>query len=184
MEVLTGPRSIERSKALLKEAGYTDQLIRLIGPTDILAPAAMTQVAGDMFRRLGVNLDFVLTDWGSVVQRRASREALDKGGWSVFLTAFASFEFADPAGNFPMRGHGAGAWFGWPSIPKLEELRDAWFDAADLDAQRRIAREIQLTMLDEVPYIPVGSYTAMTSFRRNLTGRVPGFVLFWNMKRA
>ena len=78
---LTGPRSIDRAKALLREAGYTNQPIRLIGPTDIVAPAAMTQVAGDMFRRLGVNLDFVLTDWGTVVQRRSSREPLEKGGW-------------------------------------------------------------------------------------------------------
>ena len=184
MEALVGPRSIERAKALMKEAGYTNQLIRLIGPTDILAPAAMTQVAGDMFRKLDVNLDFVLTDWGSVVQRRASREPLEKGGWSVFLTAFASFEFADPSGNFPLRGQGAGAWFGWPTIPKLEELRDAWFDAPDLETQKKLAREIQLTMLDEVPYIPVGAYTSMTSHRRNLTGRVPGFALFWNIKRG
>jgi peptide/nickel transport system substrate-binding protein len=184
MEALTGPRSIDRAKALLKEAGYNDQLIRLIGPTDILAPAAMTQVAGDMFRRLGVNLDFVLTDWGSVIQRRASREPVEKGGWSVFLTAFASFEFADPAGNFPLRGNGLGAWFGWPTIPRLEELRDAWFDAPDLEAQKKIAREIQLTALEEVPYIPVGSYTSMTSLRRNLVGRVPGFALFWNLRRT
>ena len=184
MEVLNGPRSIDRSKALLKAAGYTDQLIRLIGPTDILAPSAMTQVAGDMFRRLGVNLDLALADWGTVVQRRTSREPLEKGGWSALLTAFASFEFADPAGNFPLRGNGAGAWFGWPTIPRLEELRDAWFDAPDLDSQRKLAREIQLTALEEVPYIPVGSYTSMTSHRRDLTGRVPGFALFWNLQRA
>ena len=119
-----------------------------------------------------------------MVQRRASREPLEKGGWSVFLTAFASFEFADPSGNFPLRGNGAGAWFGWPTIPRLEELRDAWFDAPDLDSQKKLAREIQLTMLDEVPYIPVGAYTSMTSFRRNLTGRVPGFALFWNIRRG
>ncbi|WP_408021714.1 ABC transporter substrate-binding protein [Siccirubricoccus phaeus] len=184
MEALTGPRSVQKAKDLLKAAGYTNQPIRLIGPTDILAPSAMTQVAGDMLRRLDVNLDFVLTDWGSVVQRRASREPLDKGGWSIFLTAFASFEMADPSGNFPLRGHGASAWFGWPTIPRLEELRDAWFDAPDLDAQKKLAREIQLTVLDEVPYIPVGAYTSMTSFRRNLTNRVPGFALFWNLRRA
>jgi peptide/nickel transport system substrate-binding protein len=184
MEALTGPRSIDRAKALLKEAGYTDQLIRLIGPTDILAPAAMTQVAGDMFRRLGVNLDFVLTDWGSVIQRRASREPVEKGGWSVFLTAFASFEFADPAGNSPLRGNGTSAWFGWPTMPRLEELRDAWFEAPDLEAQKRIARDIQRTTLDELPYIPVGSYTSLTSLRRDLQGRVPGFALFWNLRRA
>jgi len=184
MAALNGPRSIPAARAALKEAGYTDQMIRLIGPTDILAPAAMTQVAADMFRKLGVNLDLVLTDWGSVVQRRASKEPLEKGGWSALLTAFASFEFADPSGNFPLRGHGAGAWFGWPTIPRLEELRDAWFDAPDLEAQQRLAREIQLTALDEVPYIPAGAYTSITSFRRNLTGRVPGFALFWNLRRT
>ena len=52
---LTGPRSIDRAKALMQEAGYTNQPMRLIGPTDILAPAALTQVGADMFRRLGVN---------------------------------------------------------------------------------------------------------------------------------
>src|SRR5690606_5157271 len=60
LEPLMGPRSVERAKALLREAGYTDQLIRVIGPTDILAPAALTQVGVDMFRRLGVNLDPVI----------------------------------------------------------------------------------------------------------------------------
>ncbi len=184
MQALLGPRSIDRSKALLREAGYANQLIRLIGPTDILAPAAMTQVAADMYRKLEVNLDFVLTDWGSVIQRRASREPVEKGGWSTFLTAFASFDFADPAGNFPLRGNGAAAWFGWPTAPRLEELRDAWFDAPDLEAQQKLAREIQLTALDEVPYIPVGAYLSMTSLRRNLSGRVPGFALFWNLKRS
>ncbi len=184
MAPLRGPRSIPRAKEALKAAGYDNQLIRLIGPTDILAPAAMTQVCGDMFRQLGVNLDFVLTDWGSVVQRRASKEPLDKGGWSVFLTAFASFEFADPATNFPLRGNGADAWFGWPTMPKLEELRDAWFDAPEGEAQTRLAAEIQSTALDELPFIPVGSYTSMTAYRGNLSGRVPGFALFWNLQRA
>ena len=184
MAPLNGPRSIARAKQLMQEAGYTNQLIRLIGPTDILAPAAMTQVCGGMFRELGVNLDFVLTDWGSVIQRRASKEPLDKGGWSVLLTAFASFEFADPATNFPLRGNGPGAWFGWPTVPRLEELRDAWFDAADPARQQALARDLQTVLLDELPYIPVGSYKSMTALRRNLSGRVPGFALFWNLKRA
>ncbi len=59
---LRGPRSLDRARQLLREAGYTNQPVRLIGPTDILAPAAITQVAGDLFRRLGMNLDMVLSD--------------------------------------------------------------------------------------------------------------------------
>jgi ABC-type transport system substrate-binding protein len=181
---LTGPRSIDRARALLKEAGYTNQPIRVIGPTDILAPAAMTQVGGDMFRRLGVNLDLALTDWGTVVQRRTSREPLERGGWSVLFTAFSSFEFLDPAAHTPLRGNGTAAWPGWPSIPRLEELRDAWFDAPDAAAQGRICREIQEVAMDELPYVPVGAYMSNTALRRDLQGRVPGFAIYWNLRRA
>ena len=69
-------------------------------------------------------------------------------------------------------------------IDRLEELRDAWFEAPDLETQRRLAREIQLTAFEEVPYIPLGAYTSVTAFRRALTGRIPGFALFWNLRRA
>nr|WP_201451987.1 ABC transporter substrate-binding protein [Rhodovarius lipocyclicus] len=184
MEALTGPRSLDRAKALLRDAGYTNQPIRLIGPTDILAPAAMTQVAGDMLRRLGVNLDFVLTDWGTVVQRRANRAPIDQGGWNIFLTSFSSPDFLNPAGHFPLRGNGTSAWFGWPTIPKLEELRDAWFDAPDLDTQKRLAREMQRTALDELPFIPIGAYKSATAYRSNLRDRLLGFSIFWNLRRA
>ncbi|MBC7431678.1 MAG: ABC transporter substrate-binding protein [Rubritepida sp.] len=184
LEPLTGPRSLDRAKALLRDAGYTNQPIRLIGPTDILAPSAMTQVAGDMFRRLGVNLDFALTDWGTVVQRRASREPLDRGGWNVFLTSFSSTDFMDPSGHVGLRGNGLNSWPGWPTIPRLEELRDAWFDAPNLDAQKAIARDIQRTAMDELPFIPVGAYMSMTAHRANLRDRVPGFAIFWNLKRG
>src|SRR6185436_16391608 len=129
---------IDRAKELLRAAGYTNQPMRLIGPTDILAPAAMTQVGADLVRRLGLNADIVLTDWGTTVTRRASREPVERGGWSMLFTSFSSFDFVDPAAHFPLRGNGTDAWFGWPTVPKLEELRDSWFDAPDLATEQRI----------------------------------------------
>lgn len=184
LEPLSGPRSVDRAKALLREAGYTNQPMRLIGPTDILAPAALTQVGADMFRRLGMNMDLVVTDWGTVVQRRASREPLERGGWSVFYTAFGSYDFLDPAGHFPLRGNGANAWFGWPTVPRLEELRDAWFGAPNLDAQKGIAQDIQRVVMDEVPYVPLGSYLSMTAMRTDLVDRVAGPAMFWGIRRG
>lgn len=181
---LTGPRSLDRAKALMREAGYTNQPMRLIGPTDILAPSAMTQVGADLVRRLGFNADIVLTDWGTTVQRRTSREPVERGGWSMLFTSFSSFDFVDPAAHFPLRGNGTGAWPGWPTIPKLEELRDAWFVAPDLDAQKAIAREIQTVAMDELPYVPVGSYLSITAHRRNLADRVKGLALFWGLRRT
>jgi len=184
LDALKGPRSLDRARALMREAGYTNQLMRLIGPTDILAPAAMTQVGADLVRRLGFNADIVLTDWGTTVQRRTSREPVERGGWSMLFTAFSSVDFADPAAHFPLRGNGAAAWFGWPSIPRLEELRDAWFEAPDLATEQRLAREMQTIAMDELPYVPVGSYLSMTALRRNLTGRVPGLALYWGIRRT
>jgi ABC-type transport system substrate-binding protein len=181
---LSGERSIDRAKALMREAGYTNQPMRLIGPTDILAPSAMTQVGADLVRRLDFNADIVLTDWGTTVQRRTSRELVERGGWSMLFTAFSSFDFVDPAAHFPLRGNGTAAWPGWPTIPRLEELRDAWFVAPDLAEQRRIAREIQTVAMDELPYIPVGAYLSITAHRRNLTDRVKGLALFWGLRRT
>jgi ABC-type transport system substrate-binding protein len=184
LDALRGPRSLDRAKALLKEAGYTNQLIRLLGPTDILVPSALTQVALDMFRRLGVNLDAALTDWGTVVQRRTSKESLDKGGWSVSMYAFSSMDFMTPATNPTLRANGAGAWFGWPDIPRLEALRDAWFDAPDLGTRQSLAREMQVVAMDELPFIPVGAYRSQTAIRRDLVDRVRGLALFWGIKRV
>jgi peptide/nickel transport system substrate-binding protein len=181
---LMGPRSLDRAKQLMREAGYTNQPMRLIGPTDILVPSALTQVGADLVRRLGFNADIVLSDWGTTVQRRTSREPIDKGGWSMLFTSFSSFDFADPAAHFPLRGNGTNAWFGWPDVPKLEELRDAWFDAPDLPTQQALAREMQTVGMDELPYIPLGSYKSMTALRANLTGRVAGLALYWGIRRS
>jgi ABC-type transport system substrate-binding protein len=181
---LTGPRSFDKARAQMREAGYTNGLMRLIGPTDILAPAALTQVGADMFRRLGFNMDLVLSDWGTVVQRRANRETLDKGGWSALLTAFSSFDFADPGMHPLLRGNGLQGWPGWPTIPELERLRDAWFEEEDPAERRRLADDMQRVALEEVAFIPVGAYLQLTALRRNLVDRVPGFAIFWGLRQA
>ena len=54
-----------------------------LAPTDLPSLNAISEVAADMFRKIGMNLDYVATDWGTVAQRFASREPLEKGGWSL-----------------------------------------------------------------------------------------------------
>jgi len=182
LEPLLSPRSLDAARAAMREAGYANQPMRLIGPTDILAPSAMTQVAADLFRRLGFNMDLVLSDWGTVIQRRANREPLSGGGWSALLTSFTSYDFLDPALHPLARGNGLQAWPGWPTIPRLEELRDAWFDAPGPAARKGICDDIQRVVMEEVAWVPVGGYQSMTALRRNLVGRVNGFAIFWGLR--
>lgn len=184
LEPLRGPRDLNLAKRLLREAGYNGQLVRILGPTDILNPSALTQVGIDLFRRLELNLDIQLTDWASVVQRRVLKEPVERGGWSVSFYSNPGFDLLDPATNALLRGNGAGAWFGWPTIPRIEELRDRWFEAPDAAAQQALTREIQTVAMQELPYIPLGGLKNFTATSASLKDRVVGFPMFWNLKRA
>ena len=52
------------------------------------------------------------------------------------------------------------------------------------EARRAICADMQRIALKEVVFVPVGSYRSMTSYRRDLTGRLPGFPILWNLRRA
>jgi peptide/nickel transport system substrate-binding protein len=184
LEPLQGPRSVERARQLLREAGYTNQLVRLLVGSDLASVKALGEVAGDVLRRVGVNLDLVMADWGTVVQRRASQEPLDRGGWSVFCTHSSWFEFSDPAVSGQLRGNGRAASVGWPTSPELEALRETWFDAPYAAARRRVTEQIQSVAMTKLPFIPLGGIHFVTAHRRNLVDRVVALPLFWNIRRA
>ena len=57
-------------------------------------------------------------DWGTLISRRAVKEPIDKGGWNIFHTWLVGPDMANPAINYPMRGIGEKAWFGWPTDPR------------------------------------------------------------------
>jgi peptide/nickel transport system substrate-binding protein len=184
MPALTAPRDLEAVRRDLAAAGYNGERVVLLAASDFPALSAMAQVGNDMLRRVGLNVEYVSTDWAGVVQRRASREPPERGGWSLFFTVWAGLDMVNPAVHQSLRGHGDAAWFGWPRIPRLEELRQAWFDAADERAQQAVARQIQEVALQEVPYLPLGQYFQATAYRRTLTGVLKGPPLFWNVQRT
>ncbi len=184
LEPLLGPRNLDHAKAMLKEAGYTDAPVRLLGAMDVPAQAALAQVGADLFRRLGMNLDFVATDWGTLLGRTANREPLEKGGWSAYCTFFPGLEFIDPGAHLVLRGNGLAGANGWPNSPRLEALREEWFQAPDEATEHRLATEMQRVALEEVIFVPLGAYTSKTAIKKSLTGRIPGLPVFWNLKRS
>jgi peptide/nickel transport system substrate-binding protein len=90
----------------------------------------------------------------------------------------------DPAVNSSLRANGRRGRIGWPESAKLEELRDAWLDSSDVDEQKRLAREIQLQAFEDVPYIPFGQFFSPMAYRKNISGVLDGYALFWNVKRG
>jgi len=184
MEALTGPRSLDAAKRALAAAGYKGERVVLLGPGDVPYAKILADVTADLYKRLGLNLDYQVMDWGTLVQRRAKMDPPDKGGWSVFQTNWGGADQANPAGHVFLRGNGRDAAPGWPSSPRIEELRDQWLRATDLAVQKQIAGQLQLQAFQDVPYIPLGQMITPTAYRANLTGMLEGVPVFWNIRRV
>jgi peptide/nickel transport system substrate-binding protein len=140
-------------------------------------------VAADMLKKLGMNIDYAVTDWGTVLQRRAKTEPVEQGGWSIYVNMQDGIGWTNPAVHPSIRGTGRSAAPGWPTSARLEELRLAFFDAPDLAAQKRIADEAQVQAFEDVPMMPVGQFFQPTAYRRSLQGVLNGFPTFWNVRR-
>ncbi|WP_426954658.1 ABC transporter substrate-binding protein [Muricoccus radiodurans] len=179
------PGSLDAARAALREAGYSNAKIVIINPTDFPDIGPLGQVTNDALRRLGTNVELAESDWGTVIQRRNSREPVERGGWSIFHTTGTSNTYGSPAMSPLIRGQGDAGWFGWWKNDRAEELTQAWIEAPDEAAQRRIASELGRLGLEEVATIPLGQFTIRTAFRRNLTGMLEGSTPYpWNIRRT
>ncbi|TCH97344.1 ABC transporter substrate-binding protein [Roseococcus sp. SYP-B2431] len=184
MEILRNPISADAAKRELEAAGYKGEKVTFLVPTDFPVINAMGEVAGDLMRRMGLNLDYVATDWGSVVRRMLNQDPPERGGWNATVSFTAGSAQVNPAANNLIRGHGRSAIFGWPSVPELETLRDTWFDAPDDAARAQIGRQMQRAAFDQVPYVPLGQFFSPTALRANLEGMLQGVALFYNIRRV
>jgi peptide/nickel transport system substrate-binding protein len=184
VEITRGPKDIDSIKKNLASAGYQGERVVVLAASTIPSIFAEAQVATDVLRRIGMNIDLQVLEWGSVVARRASREPVDKGGWNIFYTALGGMGNISPGPNIAIRASGADAWFGWPTDPKMEALRAAWFDAPDLETQQKICREMQVEFWQNPSYVPLGMYDQPTAFRSYLQDVRDGWPQFYGVRRV
>jgi peptide/nickel transport system substrate-binding protein len=172
-------------KKMLAEAGYAGERVVLLHPTDQVYYHAMSSVVAGSLREIGINLDEQTVDWGTVVERRTSKEPIEKGGWSLFPAGYPAAEYRDPIFASNVRGNGQDAWFGWPSDAELERMRTTWMDSVDPAERRRLDAEIQARAFDTVPFIPLGQYLPPAAWRSNVSGLLKGAVpVFWNVTKS
>jgi peptide/nickel transport system substrate-binding protein len=181
---LTAPRSFEAAQRGLREAGYANQPVAVLHPTDVVNNNALTTVLTDALKRSGLNAESITSDWGTVLGRRARQEPPAQGGWNALIVVFGGVDLGNPGVHPLLRGNGRQAWFGWPNSPALEAMREEWLDSPGLDAQKAIARRIQAQLWQDVPFIPLGQYFVDSAWRRNLTGIQRGMTLPINVRRA
>jgi peptide/nickel transport system substrate-binding protein len=183
-EVTRGPKDYVKLKQDLAAAGYDGERIVILAATTIPTIWAEAQVASDALKKIGMNIDLQALEWGTVVQRRASMEPIDKGGWNIFYTYLGGFGNITPAPNIAIRSSGTnGSWFGWPTDPKMEELRAAWFDAPEVAAQKKICEDMQIQFWKNPSYAPLGMYDQPTAFHNYLQDVHDGWPQFYGVKK-
>ncbi len=181
---LKGPRDIEGAKKLLAEAGYKGEPITLLVATDLAITNAQGQVTADLLKKLGMTVDYVATDWGTVGQRRAKKEPPAQGGWHIFHTWHAGADCVNPAPNIAINS-GPGAWFGWPKSDVVQAKITEWYAAADVASEKQAIAEINQAAMDDVTYVPTGFFLMYQAWRREVSGVVKApFPMLWDVKKG
>ncbi len=186
LDVLTGPRSLDEARKRVAAAGYKGERVVMVAPADIPKIMTTSLVMHDQLTKMGLNIDFQPTDWGTMISRIAKRDPIDQGGWNLYCVDWAGLaRFRIPAAIPHCAPMDWVPGTGWPTDEKLETLRLKWLDAHDLAERQAIARQMQEQAFVSLPFIPLGQWSNPAAYSDKLSGvlRSP-FTLFWNVQRS
>jgi peptide/nickel transport system substrate-binding protein len=179
----------EKIKALFKEAGYSNEPIVLMDPTDQPHLHLIAQVLNEHMKELGLNADMQSMDWSTLVSRRAVKAApsQDKGGWNIFPTAWPSATMMDPMLNLPLDSScDQKNWFGWPCDEETQKLRLAYLSAKKAEDRKKVMDAVQLRLFETAPYAYAGQFFPPIAYRKDRLSGVIGMAspVYWNMEKA
>jgi peptide/nickel transport system substrate-binding protein len=184
-QILKGKRDFDAARKLLAESGYSGQPVTCLVAQDQPVTKAQGDVTADLLKRLGMNVDFVAIDWGTVGSRRAQKTPPGQGGWQMFHTWHAGADCINPAPYTAIRANGDKAWFGWPNSPDVEKEVTAWFEAKNLDEEKAAVGRLNKAALENVVYAPTGFFLSYTAWRKNIAGVTKGpLPFFWGVSKT
>ena len=184
LDTLFGPTDIARAKREVAASGYNGERLVFMLPVDHPVSMPLGQVAADLFKRIGLNVDLQSMDTGTLFQRRNSREPVTRGGWSCFPSMVSGLNILNPAVAEVARGNGPEGWYGWPTSPEAERLRNAWLVETEPSVQHGLCDQMQAQAWQDATFLPTGQILQPTAWRAAITGIPDGFAKFWNVRPA
>ena len=174
----------EKSKALLKEAGYDGSPVVLMQSTTLPVLTNMAPVTKSLLEQGGFKVDMQSMDWQTVVSRRAKKDPADKGGWSAFHTYAIAVDILNPISANWMIAQGDKSWFGWPTDPEMERLRDAYAKETDPAKGKALALAVQERALQTAQYAWLGMWYGPGAARTSVNGWLTAPVtVLWNIEK-
>ncbi|TIX96404.1 MAG: ABC transporter substrate-binding protein, partial [Mesorhizobium sp.] len=128
----------DKAKRLLKEAGYAGEKVVILTATDWSAGDNASQLLAASLRKIGVNAELSSMTWGELSTRRASKDPVENGGWSMFITSEPDYSLGNPLASPFLLANGDKAWYGWPKNDEYEALRVKWADVESLEERKAL----------------------------------------------
>jgi len=159
----------EKSKMLLKEAGYNGEKITWLVPVN---QYGFSLTAKTQLEEAGFNIDLQTMEMGSLMSRRKNPEL-----WDVFAAGMTWK--ADPL-MLTILNPSYPGW--WEESPKFIELLDKFNTELDFDKRYKVLEEIQELLYTEVPAIKVGNYGNLRIMNKKFKGfKNFNEPFFWNV---
>jgi peptide/nickel transport system substrate-binding protein len=179
-------QDLARARQLMQEAGYKGEKIVLIGASDLNNLKALTLVTAENLKKIGVDVELYMAEWGTVIGRRAKKDAPEQGGWHIFHTTNGGPSQTLPFGSLGTPTVCEAAWFGWPCDEPAEKLRQQFMRETDPAKQKQIAETLHRRLWEIIPYVPIANYEGPQVYRRNVTGVVKGtsIQVWWNIDKS
>ena len=183
--MMQGPKDPAKLKAELAAAGYKGEKVVLLAASDFPVISALALVGGDLLKRIGFNVDYQSLDWGTVVQRRASREPIDKGGWNMFFTYGGGTGNVSPASLTVIRSRsGTRPGSAGRTIRRWRRCGLPGTTRRTSRRSRSSAAEMQAQLFENPSYAPLGLFYQPTVFRSDLKDIPEGIPQFYRVRRA
>ena len=177
--------NMKKAQDLLKASGYDGTPIVIMKPTDLASIQKLPDVAAQLLRQAGFKVDLQAMDWQTLVGRRAKKDAPDKGGWHMFLTAWQTFDVWSPIANPTMDTRGEkSTWFGWATDDKLVDLRNQFMRATEDAGKKKLAEAMQVRAFEVATHAVLGEYDQPMAATKNISGFfVTNGNIYWNLKK-
>lgn len=161
----------DKAKAAARAAGYKGEPIRILTSRQYEFHYKMAQVAAEYLKLAGFTVDLQVVDWATLTQRRT-----DKALWEIYITH--SPFLPEPA----LIGSLSTSSPGWWDTPARKAAVDAFTSEADPAKRAALWANVQKTIYDEVPFIKIGDFNALSAKSVKLDGIVPApWPYFWNV---
>ncbi len=161
----------EKAAELLKEAGYNDEPLRILTSRQYEFHYKMAQVAAEYLKAAGFKVDLQVVDWATLTQRRG-----DPSLWDIYITH--SPFLPEPSLIGMMSTSAPGNW----DTPARAEVVNAFNSESDPEKRIALWADVQNVILEEVPFIKIGDFNAVSAKSKKLEGVVPApWPYFWNV---